>query len=116
MGVELAMIRRMLAVVGIAMALATALATPASAHDTDLNWRAHQAWVRGHTNITIYDQVCNPGQVVFAQYYVSTIGGLIPYNLNAPCVGTASRDHRPQQITRYRICEVNVGCSPWKYT
>jgi hypothetical protein len=105
-----------LAVVGIGIALLMALATPVSAHDTDLYWRDNQAWVRGHSVISIYDQVCNAGRPVFAQYYVSTIGGLVPYDLYAPCGGTASRDHRPQQITKYRICETTIGCSPWKFT
>jgi hypothetical protein len=110
------MIRRALAIAGIGIMLAIAFVTPASAHPTTINWRSHLAWVDDHTSIGIYDQVCNPGQVVFAQYYVSTIGGLVAYNLYAPCLGTARRDHHPQQITRYRICEVNIGCSAWTST
>jgi hypothetical protein len=110
------MIRRALAIAGIGIMLAVAFVTPASAHPTTIFWRSHQAGVDGHTSIWVQDQVCNPGQVVFAQYYVSTIGGLVAYNLYAPCVGTARRDHYPQQITRYRICEVNIGCSAWTST
>jgi hypothetical protein len=115
-GGVLVTIRRMMAVVGIAIVLFIGLATPASAHDTDLYWRSHQAYVRGHTTISIYDQVCNPGQVVYTHYYVSTIGGLVPYDLYAPCQGTATRSHHPQQITKYQICEVGIGCSAYKYT
>jgi hypothetical protein len=110
-------IRRMMTAVGIGLVLLLSfLATPATAHDTDLYWRDNQAWVRGHSTIWIYDQVCNPGRPVRAEYFVSTIGGLVGYSLPAPCGGSDYRDHRPQRITKYRICETGVGCSGWKYT
>jgi hypothetical protein len=110
------MIRRMMAVVGIGVVLLMALATPASAHETDLYYSDGQAWVRGHTSINVYDQVCYGNYPVFTQYYVSTIGGLIPYTLHAPCGGSASRNHYPQQITTYRLCVTNIGCTAWKNT
>lgn len=109
-------IRHIMASVGIGIALLLAVATPASAHETDLYWRDGQASVRSHRTIFVYDQVCNPGRAVFARYYVSTIGGSVRYDLYAPCGGGTSRDHRPQQITKYQLCEVSIGCSGWKYT
>jgi hypothetical protein len=109
-------IRHIMASVGIGIVLSLAVATPASAHDTDLYWRDGQASVRNHTAIFVYDQVCNPGRAVFTRYYVSTIGGSVRYDLYAPCGAGDSAHHHPQQITKYQLCEVGTGCSGWKYT
>lgn len=110
------MIRRMMAVVGIGVVLLMAFATPASAHETDLYYGDGLAWVRGHRSIFVHDQVCYGNYPVYTRYYVSTIGGLIPYTLYAPCGGQASRNHYPQQITTYRLCVGNTGCTGWKST
>lgn len=109
------MIKRMMAAVGIVV-FSMALATPASAHDTDLYLADGQAWVRSHRSINVYDQVCYGNYPVYTQYNVSTIGGLVPYTLYAPCGSSASRNHHPQQIATYRLCVTNIGCTPWTST
>jgi hypothetical protein len=113
-------IRRMIAAVGVTIALLMALAAPASAHDTDINSRLDRAWVRqGHTLIGVYDGggVCEPGRVTYVHFYVSTIGGYVERFLNAPCGGIAEENWYPNQIGRYQVCNTYYGdCSPWRYT
>jgi hypothetical protein len=116
LGGVLVMIRRIVTAVGISIALLMGLATPASAHDVQIYHGANAAWVWSHNSVEVWDQICTAGKPVFTQYYVSTIGGSVLYRLDAPCGGTGRRNHYPQQVTMFRLCETTVGCSGWKYT
>ena len=106
-------IRRILAAVGISIVLLMTLAPPASAHDTEINFREDRAWVReGHTRIRIIDGVCRNS--TWVHYEVQTIGGIAAFNLYAPCGGIATSSTYPNSIMRYQICEANYGCSPYR--
>jgi hypothetical protein len=111
------MIRRLIAALGAAVAALALLAAPASAHDVDLWHEYDHAWVWGHNEIHVDDGECD-GNSVYADYYVSTVGGSVLERLwDHQCQNLATwRNHYPQQITRFRLCEVNVGCTGWKYT
>lgn len=109
------MVKRIVAGMGVGIVLLVTLALPASAHDSDIQLADGDAWVRNHhTHISVSDQICNPSSPVFVQYYVSTTGGIVFYDLFAPCGGTGRRNHHPQQITRYRLCVTGLRCTLWE--
>jgi len=112
------MIRRIVTMAGIGMVLSMAFATSASAHTIGLYHGADSGAVVRHNEVAVLDNECD-GNTVFVQYDVSTIGGTVRYSLydSNGCNNSGStRNHYPQQVTVARICETNVGCSPWKYT
>lgn len=112
------MIRRIVTMAGIGIVLSMAFATSASAHTIGLYHGADSGGVVRHNVVAVMDKECD-GNTVFVQYYVSTIGGSVLYKLydSNGCNNSGStRDHYPQQVTKARICETNVGCSAWKYT
>jgi len=112
------MIGRMTAAVAIVLALFMALASPASAHTIGLYHGADSGGVVRHNEVAVLDNECD-GHRVYVQYNVSTIGGVVAYSLydSNGCNNSGSvRNHYPQQVTRARICEANVGCSGWVRT
>jgi hypothetical protein len=110
-------IRRIVAGVGISIALLVALAAPASAHDVHVYHEYDHGWVYSHHEVHVDDVECD-GNSSYVEYYVSTIGGLVYYNLyDSTCQNLGTyRDHYPQQVTKIRICEANVSCGAWRYT
>jgi hypothetical protein len=115
------MIRRKMAAVGIGVATIVAtlaiLAAPASAHDVDVYHGYDHGWVWSHNEVHVDDVECD-GHSSYVEYYVSTIGGLVYYNLyDHTCQNLGEyRNHYPQQVTQVRICEAGEGCSAWRYT
>jgi hypothetical protein len=111
------MIRRMVAAVAIGIAVLAVLAAPASAHDVYLSHGYDQGWVWSHNEVHVDDVECD-GNASYVEYYVSTIGGLVYYNLyDSTCQNLGNyRNHYPQQVTKFRLCEANVSCTAWTYT
>jgi hypothetical protein len=115
------MIRRMMAAAGIGVATIVAtlavLAAPATAHDVEVWHEYDHGWVWSHNEVHVDDGECD-GNASYVEYYVSTIGGLVYYNLyDHTCQNLGEyRNHYPQQVTKFRLCEVNAGCTGWVYT
>lgn len=111
------MLRRIVAAMGIGIAALAILATPASAHDVHVYHEYDHGWVWSHHEVYVDDVECD-GHSVYVEYYVSTIGGLVYYNLyDNTCQNLGEyRNHYPQQVTKIRICETGVSCSNWVYT
>jgi hypothetical protein len=110
------MVRRMMAALGIGIALLIPVATSASAHDTSLAYRGNSAGVdNNHQRVRVSDRGCTRARPVFVQFQGRTTWGAIyTARLNAPCGGLAFRNEAPRRVIRYRLCETTIGCSAWK--
>ena len=111
------MTRRVIAMVAACLGLLAVFATPASAHDKQIQRGDAISWVSGnHTMISVYDQSCYGGHGSWAEYYYTTIGGSIRSSVSTPCEDTTSRSTYPQRITSFRVCTPLNGCGPWTAT
>jgi hypothetical protein len=73
--------------------------------------------VWSHNEIHVDGIECD-GHASYAEYYVSTIGGLVLHSLSdGTCQNLGTyRNHYPQQVTQYRLCEAGEGSTAWRYT
>jgi hypothetical protein len=114
------MIRRMTTALAICIGLGAFMipASPASAHSIALYHGQDSGAVVTHNQVAVLDEECD-GNTVFLQFRMSTIGGVVQrsiYDRNGCNNSGATANTYPQQVTRARLCETNVGCTAWRYT
>jgi hypothetical protein len=112
-------IRRLVAAIGIGIALLVSHAAPASAHTVEFSHSGGGSGAStGHQTVVVRDTQCD-GHGVYMEYDVSTIGGLVRFTTWDPdeCGGAGGQSNTyPQTITRARLCVASEGCTLWRYT